>query len=102
MILNPKFKHLLVILITISRLAKKNPFPDMEWIPYWIKLKLKAKAKHKLPNWFATNKIIYPSKISIEQTSSKKLLTSQHSFRRVSNWFDGGFGVDDYYFSKKK
>jgi hypothetical protein len=35
-------------------------------------LKLKAKAKHKLPNWFATNKIIYPSKISIEQTSSEK------------------------------
>jgi hypothetical protein len=52
---------------------KKNPFPD-KWI-LLNQIEAKAKAKHKLPNWFATNKIIYPSKISIEQTSSEKLLT---------------------------
>jgi hypothetical protein len=45
-------------------------------------LKLKLKAKHKLPIWFNTENIIYPGKISIEQTSSEK--TANHKTTIVS------------------
>jgi hypothetical protein len=41
----------------------------------WIRISEQVKpnqSKDKLPNWFATKNIIYPSKISIEQTSSQK------------------------------
>ena len=57
----------------ISKLAlQKNPFPDVEWISILNQIEAKTKAKDKLPNWFATKNIIYPSKISVEQTSSEK------------------------------
>jgi hypothetical protein len=45
-------------------LAKKT-FPRYGMDSILNQIEAKAKAKHKLPNWFATNKIIYPSKISI-------------------------------------
>jgi hypothetical protein len=44
----------------------------MEWISILNQVEAKAKAKHKLPIWFNTENIIYPGKISIEQTSSEK------------------------------
>jgi hypothetical protein len=88
----------------ISTLAfKKNPFPDLEWIFILNQIEAKTKAKDKLPNWFATNNIIYPSKISIEQTSSEKTAAHKASLVSGESLIDltGGFGVDDYYFSKK-
>jgi hypothetical protein len=42
----------------------------VDWIRIFDKLK-PNQSKDKLPNWFPEN-IIYPSKISIEQTSSQK------------------------------
>ena len=56
-----------------------------------------------MPTWFNTNAIVYPSKISLEQTSSE--ITAQYKSDLVSGEsiidLTGGFGVDDYYFSKK-
>ncbi len=56
-----------------------------------------------MPTWFLTKNIIYPSKISVEQTSSEK--TASYKSRIVSGEslidLTGGFGVDDYYFAKK-
>jgi hypothetical protein len=88
----------------ISTLAlQKNPFPDIEWISILNQIEAKAKAKHKLPSWFITKNIIYPSKISIEQTSSEKTASHKASIVSGESLIDltGGFGVDDYYFSKK-
>lgn len=88
----------------VSKLAlMKNPFPDVNWVDILNQISAKAKAKQKLPTWFSTENIIYPSKISVEQTSSeatalyKSQLVSGESLIDLS----GGFGVDDYYFSKK-
>ncbi|AWI26414.1 THUMP-like domain-containing protein [Flavobacterium pallidum] len=82
---------------------KRNPFPDGEWIEILNQISAKTKAQTKLPTWFNTANIIYPSKISVEQTSSEK--TAEYKSRLVSgeNLIDltGGFGVDDFYFSKK-
>ena len=88
----------------ISKLAlQKNPFPDLDWISVLNQIEAKKKSKQKLPSWFAAENIIYPFKISIEQTSSE--ITAAYKSRIVSgkNLIDlsGGFGVDDYYFAKK-
>ncbi len=94
-------KHLLS---DVQQLAlKKNPFPELDYKLVLTQISSKRKAKEKLPTWFAMEGIIYPEKISIEQTSSEK--TAQYKANLVSGAFlmdaTGGFGIDDYYFSKK-
>lgn len=88
----------------IKKLAlQKNPFPETDWILILNQIEAKAKAKEKLPTWFAAENIIYPSKISVEQTSSEKTAAYKASLINGKSIIDltGGFGVDDYYFSKK-
>jgi hypothetical protein len=92
------------IAVKIAKLALlKNPFPAVEWIAILNQIEAKTKAKDKLPSWFTTEKIIYPSKVSIEQTSSEKTALYKSTIVSGSTLIDltGGFGVDDYYFSKK-
>ncbi|MFV8372180.1 THUMP-like domain-containing protein [Flavobacterium sp. LB2P74] len=89
---------------SISKLAlQKNPFQEADWISVLNQIEAKTKAKDKLPNWFSTENIIYPSKISIEQTSSEKTAAYKSSIVSGESLIDltGGFGVDDYYFAKK-
>jgi hypothetical protein len=89
---------------SISKLAlQKNPFQEVDWITILNQIEAKTKSKDKLPNWFSTKNIIYPSKISIEQTSSEKTAAYKASIISGESLIDltGGFGVDDYYFAKK-
>lgn len=88
----------------ISELAlQKNPFPDFQWIEIVNQISAKAKAKVKLPTWFTTKDILYPDKISIEQSSSEEAAIYKSSLLYGQSLIDlsGGFGVDSYYFSKK-
>ncbi|RUT70039.1 class I SAM-dependent methyltransferase [Flavobacterium cupreum] len=88
---------------SISKLAlQKNPFPDVDWILILNQIEAKTKAKDKLPTWFSTENIIYPGKISVEQTSSERTAAYKASLISGETLIDltGGFGVDDYYFSK--
>ena len=88
----------------ITKLAlQKNPFPETEWIAILNQIEAKAKARLKLPTWFATSNIVYPSKISVEQTSSEKTASYKASLISGESLIDltGGFGVDDFYFAKK-
>jgi spermidine synthase len=88
----------------ITKLAlQKNPFPEIDWILILNQIEAKSKAKDKLPAWFSTANIIYPSKISVEQTSSEKTAAYKASLISGESLIDltGGFGVDDYYFAKK-
>ena len=89
---------------TISKLAlQKNPFPEIPWVEILTQIAAKSKAKEKLPTWYAQQNIIYPSKISVEQTSSEKTALYKSDLVSGDSLIDltGGFGVDDYYFSKK-
>jgi hypothetical protein len=89
---------------SISKLAlQKNPFPEVEWISILNQIEAKTKSKDKLPTWFSTKNIIYPAKISIEQTSSEKTAMYKSTIVSGSSLIDltGGFGVDDFYFAKK-
>ncbi|MBC5842540.1 class I SAM-dependent methyltransferase [Flavobacterium sp. F-380] len=90
--------------ISISTLAlKKNPFPDVEWVSVLQQVEAKTRAKEKLPTWFNTKDILYPSKISVEQTSSERTANYKSTLVSGNSLIDltGGFGVDDYYFAKK-
>ncbi|WP_284652541.1 THUMP-like domain-containing protein [Flavobacterium terrisoli] len=88
----------------VNQLAlQKNKFPNSDWNAILNQISAKQRAKTKLPTWFSTRNIIYPSKISVEQTSSEK--TAEYKSQLVSGEslmdLSGGFGVDDFYFAKK-
>lgn len=87
-----------------SKLAlKKNPFPEVNYSVLINQIIAKKKAKEKLPTWFSTENIIYSEKISIEQTSSETTAKYKASLVSGEKLIDctGGFGIDDYYFSKQ-
>lgn len=105
-LLNPDIQYFIDKNIdeNIAKLAlQRNPFPEIEWITILNQIEAKTKSKTKLPQWFSTKNIIYPSKISIEQTSSEKTADYKAEIVSGESLIDltGGFGVDDYYFAKK-
>ncbi|WP_297332183.1 class I SAM-dependent methyltransferase [Flavobacterium sp.] len=81
---------------------QKNPFPYLEWAEVLNQVAARQKAKDKLPFWFNTDHIIYPTKVSVEQTSSEKAAQYKASLVSGDSLIDltGGFGIDDFYFSK--
>jgi protein-L-isoaspartate O-methyltransferase len=88
----------------IFKLAfQKNAFPDVERSEIINQIACKNKAKTKFPVFFETENIIYPSKISIEQTSSYKTAIYKSEIVASDSILDatGGFGIDAYYFSEK-
>ena len=88
----------------VSKLAlSKNPFPEFDWKEILNQIASRTKAKDKLPTWFGNENVIYPAKISIEQASSEVTAAYKSGIVSGENLIDlsGGFGVDDYYFSKK-
>lgn len=105
MLLNPEIQKFITANLNANstELAfQKNPFPNVDWKDIINQIVTKQKAKLKLPTWFTSENIIYPSKISLEQTSSE--LTAKYKSSLVSGAslidLTGGFGVDDFYFSK--
>lgn len=80
----------------------RNPFPEISWPDLLNQLQAKNKAKDKLPTWFGTEAIIYPQKISIEQTSSEQTAAYKATLIQGDTLIDltGGFGIDDYYFAQ--
>lgn len=65
-------------------------------------IEAKKKCENKLPTWFNSSNIYYPSKFNIEQTSSE--ITAHYKSQLISGKsiidLTGGFGVDCYYFAK--
>ena len=63
----------------------------------------RQKAKEKLPEWYATEGILYPKKVSMEQCSSSQTAEYKASLVEGASFadFSGGFGVDTAAFSKK-
>ena len=105
-LLNPKIQEFINdhLDTNVAKLAlRKNPFPETEWIIILNQIEAKSKSKHKLPTWFASKNIFYPSKISLEQTSSEKTASYKSEIVSGESLIDltGGFGVDAYYFAKK-
>ncbi len=90
--------------VDISKLAlQKNPFPEVNWATILNQIAAKSKAKDKLPTYFSSENIIYPSKISVEQTSSEKTALYKSKIVNGETLIDltGGFGVDCFYYSMR-
>jgi hypothetical protein len=88
----------------VSKLAlQKNKFPATDWLTILNQIEAKQKSINKLPTWFKNSNVYYPNKISVEQTSSEKTAAYKSELIGGDKLIDltGGFGVDDFYFSKK-
>ncbi len=104
-LLNPEIQKFITANINANstELAfQKNPFPNIDWKDIINQIVTKQKAKGKLPSWYTKENIIYPSKISLEQTSSEITAIYKSSLVFGDSLIDltGGFGVDDFFFSK--
>jgi protein-L-isoaspartate O-methyltransferase len=89
---------------TVEKLSfQKNPFPEIAFSDILNQIQCKQKSKQKLPTFFDAKNIIYPSKISVEQTSSEATAKHKSSLIDGEKIIDltGGFGVDCLFFSKK-
>ena len=53
-------------------LLKKNQFKDIDIAFAIQQIVGQRKAKHKLPTWYQTQSIVYPSSISMQQCSSEQ------------------------------
>lgn len=87
----------------VSKLAlRKNPFPGVEWLDIVNQVAARQKAENKLPTWFNSENILYPSKVSVEQTSSEAAARYKSGLVSGNALIDmtGGFGIDDFYFAK--
>lgn len=83
---------------------QKNPFEGkISWNTLLQQIHAKQKAKNKLPTWYNAANIIFPSTISVEQTSSEQTAKFKSSIIQGETLIDltGGFGVDDYYFAQR-
>ncbi|WP_397362671.1 class I SAM-dependent methyltransferase [Olleya sp. R77988] len=88
----------------VSKLALKGiPFSDELKRDIITQIETKQRCIKKLPTWFNTKEIYYPTKLNIEQTSSEVTAKYKASLVSGDNLIDitGGFGVDSFYFSKK-
>jgi len=80
----------------------KSPFEHISAAEIANQISAKKKSEKKLPTWFSTNGIYYPSALSIEQTSSEITANYKSKLASGNSLIDitGGFGVDAFYFSK--
>ena len=86
-----------------SILFKKTLFVEVTNRELVAQLEARRKCRKKLPTWYNSPNIYYPSKLQIEQTSSE--VTAAYKTNLVSGKclvdLTGGFGVDSYFFSRK-
>jgi hypothetical protein len=84
-------------------ILKGSPFTGITIQELANQIVAKQKCEQKLPTWFATDNIYYPTRINIEQTSSE--IAAKHKLELISGAsiidITGGFGIDAYSFSRQ-
>lgn len=88
----------------VSKIAlSKSPFAGVSSAELANQVAAKKKAEKKLPTWFKTPNIYYPSTLSIEQTSSEDTAAYKQQLAKGKSLIDitAGFGVDSFYFSQQ-
>lgn len=86
----------------LTQLAFQLSKSDLPKVFILNQIQGKQKSKEKLPIWFQNNQILFPKKISIEQSSSEITAKYKADLLEGNTLIDltGGFGVDDYFFAK--
>jgi 16S rRNA G966 N2-methylase RsmD len=83
---------------------RKSQFANVSSSELATQLESRQRAKKKLPLWFQSSGIYFPSSLSIEQASSEETaLYKARLIQENTSLIDltGGIGVDSYYFSKR-
>lgn len=85
--------------ILVLQGSKQNDLPIREIAS---QIQSRKKAQNKLPDWFATEEIIFPHGVSIEQCSSEQTARYKGSLvkGKIITDLTGGMGVDLFYMSK--
>ncbi len=88
----------------VSKLAfAGSPFENVTVQELMQQIESRKRAEKKLPTWFKTEKILFPPKLNLEQTSSE--ITAKYKASLVNGGIitdiTGGFGVDSFFFSEK-
>ena len=93
-------KHLAYDLTKL--ILKGSPFPGVSIQEIATQISALKKAKSKLPTWYRNQDVLYPPNLNLEQTSSE--ITAKYKADLINGDtivdLTGGFGIDDYYFSK--
>ncbi|SOD12992.1 THUMP-like domain-containing protein [Pedobacter xixiisoli] len=87
----------------VSKIAlSKSPFDGLSAAELANQIVAKKKSEKKLPTWFNQENIVYPSTLSVEQTSSEDTATYKQQLVKGSSLIDitAGFGVDSFYFAQ--
>ncbi|WAC40016.1 THUMP-like domain-containing protein [Pedobacter sp. SL55] len=88
----------------VNKIAlSKSPFAEVSSAELANQITAKKKSEKKLPTWFKQENIIYPSSLSVEQTSSEDTAAYKKQLVKGSSLIDitAGFGIDSFYFSHK-
>ncbi|MDO9154033.1 MAG: RsmD family RNA methyltransferase [Paludibacter sp.] len=93
-------KHLLDDVQQLALYASRFPNIDMTFALRQIEGR--QKAKNKIPIFVANENILYPAKLSIEQSSSELTAVYKSTLCQGECFVDltGGFGIDCYFISK--
>ncbi|MGW9685971.1 THUMP-like domain-containing protein [Flagellimonas sp. 2504JD1-5] len=87
----------------MSVLLQKPLFDGVSQKELAEQLEARKKCKDKLTKWFNSERIYYPNKLNIEQTSSERTAAYKAKLLSGETLLDvtGGFGVDSYFFAEK-
>ncbi|WP_129713892.1 class I SAM-dependent methyltransferase [Pedobacter sp. SYP-B3415] len=88
----------------VHRIAlSSSPFQQISAAELATQLTARRNSRKKLPTWYATPGIIFPTLLSIEQASSETTARYKAGLVTGKSVADltGGFGVDSLYFSRR-
>jgi 16S rRNA G966 N2-methylase RsmD len=79
-----------------------NLYPNIPLVPVIQQIAGRQKAKTKLPTFYRTANILYPSLLSLEQCSSEQSAIFKANLLKGKHLVDltGGFGIDAYFLSQ--
>jgi PG_1098 ferredoxin-like domain/THUMP domain-like len=77
-------------------------FPTLPMREIVEQIKSRQKAKEKIPIWYATNNILFPPSLSLEQSSSEATAIYKQQLIQGNKMADltGGMGIDTYFLSQ--
>lgn len=82
----------------------KSPFDEVSARELAGQIDARQRCKYKLPTWYGTQGIYYPSRLAVEQSSSELAAEYKAALIPVGAKvldMTGGMGVDSYFFTKR-
>ena len=83
-------------------MLRASRFPELPMREVAEQIRARLKAKSKLPEWFEAEGLLYPGRVSVEQSSSEALARYKAKWVQGQTMVDltGGMGVDCFYLSQ--